>query len=552
VVARLVDVQGISADRYAVVGRSQRVHSVVLPARRGSILDRNRSQLAVSVPRPTVWADPHLVRDPAGAARALAPVLDLPESELRGRLTTNASFVYLARRVDDTIAQKVKDLAIEGVSLVEEPTRVAPAGELAAPVLGQVGVDDDGLSGLELQYQKHLAGKAGELVVERDPGGRDIAGGVREHRLPVRGRDVVLTLDRDLQYQAEQVLAAQIETVKAKSGVAIVMDPRTGEILAMANMVAGPRGTPPRPATYNKAVIDVYEPGSVNKIVTLSAALEENKVTMTDTWSVPDRITVAGSTFQDSEEHGAYTWTVADIMARSSNVGAILVGQEVGRSTLDRYLREFRLDEAPGLDFPGEAGGLVPDVDDWSGTTLPTVSIGYGLAVSPLSMLAAYNAIANGGVYVEPSLVRAEIDASGKERPRPGPERHRVVSAETAATISGMLTEVVRSGTGTSAAVEGYTVAGKTGTARKAAEGSVGYRDGAYVATFAGFFPAESPRLSAIVVLDEPTPYTGAKASAPVFAELARYAVRHFSVPPRPAGNGVQAATLGPSSATRP
>jgi cell division protein FtsI (penicillin-binding protein 3) len=212
------------------------------------------------------------------------------------------------------------------------------------------------------------------------------------------------------------------------------------------------------------------------------------------------------------------------------------------------------LDQAPGLDFPGEAGGLVPDLEDWSGTTLPTLTIGYGLAVSPLSMLAAYNAIANDGVYVTPTLVRSEIDADGRERPRSAPEHHRVVSEETARAVTGVLAEVVRNGTGAPAAVEGYTVAGKTGTARKATEGALGYQEGAYVASFAGFLPAESPRLSAIVVLDEPTPYTGAKASAPVFAALARYAVRHFQVPPRPAPDepGAQTATLLASSATRP
>ena len=572
VVVRLVDVQAVSAGRYAVVGRSQRLHESVLPAQRGAILDRNRSTLAVSVPRPTVWADPQLVRDPAGAAAALAPVLDIDAQALRSELTQPGRFVYLARRVDDDVAAKVKALKLEGIAVEEEPTRLSPPGGLAAPVLGVVGVDHDGLSGLELQYEKDLAGKPGSLLVERDPSGRDIPGGERQRRPPVRGRDLVTTIDRDLQFFTEQALADRIDAAKAKGGIAIVMEPATGEILAMANMVAGPKGERARAAPYNKAVIDVYEPGSVNKIVTVAGALEEDKVSTTDTWAVPDHLTIAGSTFADAEIHPTTVWTASDILAHSSNAGAILIGQELGKNGLSRYLDRFGLADGPHLDFPGEASGIVPDVEHWSGTSLATLAIGYGLAVSPLQMLSAYNAIANGGVYVAPTLVKAEIDANGKERRRPAPDEHRVVSEDTAHIVAGMLTEVVRSGTGQPAAIDGYTVAGKTGTARKAVEGGTGYKDGAYNATFAGFFPAEAPRLSAIVVLDEPTPYTGAQASAPVFAELARYAARRFQVPPHPAkaaqppagGPGVvaaagvaagaagPAATLGPSSATRP
>ncbi len=548
VVVRLVDVQAVSASRYAVWGQDQRLHSMSLPAQRGSLRDRNGAELAVTVPRATVFADPQLVTDPAGAARALSPVLNLPEADLRARLTAGGNFVYLARRVDDSVAAQVEALALDGVGLQEEPTRVSPAGPIAVPVLGQVGVDDVGLSGLEKQYEKVLAGRPGLRVVERDPTGREIAGGVSHGSPPVRGRDLILTIDRDMQFFTEQALADQIVKARARGGVAVIMDPRTGEILAMANMVAGDKGQPPRPSGYNKALIDVYEPGSVNKLVTFAAALQEGAVEPDDRFSVPDKVTVAGATFQDAEPHPPQYWSVGEILAASSNAGAILIAQQLGRAGLDRYLRAFGLDSDSGLDFPGEGGGILPDLDDWSGTSLPTLAIGYGLAVSPLQMLTAYNAVANGGVRVEPTLVKAEIGPDGRTRPAPEPERRRVISEETAAALSQMLAGAVRDGSGRTAAIEGYSVAGKTGTARKTADdGSLGYRDGAYVASFAGFLPAESPRLSAIVVLDEPEPYTGALASGPVFAELARYAVRHFQVPP----NG-SAATLVRSSATRP
>jgi cell division protein FtsI (penicillin-binding protein 3) len=556
---RLVDVQAISAGRYAVVGQSQRLHSVELAAQRGSILDRNGAELAVSVPRSTVWADPRLVTDPAGEARALAPVLGADQTELRPKLTSGSAFEYLARRVDDATADKVKALDLPGVSLLPEPTRIAPSGSIATNVLGDVGADNDGLSGLERQYDKDLSGTPGKMVVERDPSGRDIPGGVRVDDPPVRGKNLVLTLDRDMQFFTEQTLAQQITSSKAKAGIAVVMDPHTGEILAMANLVAGSNGAPPEPAGYDKALIDVYEPGSVNKVVTISGALEEGAITPSQTMAVPDQLTIAGTTFQDAETHATELYTPGDVMAQSSNAGAILIAQKLGKAGLDKYLHAFNLDGGTGLGFPGEASGMVPDLADWSGTSLPTLAIGYGLAVTAVQMLGAYNTIANGGVYVAPSLVRSEIDAKGRERRLPAPPVRRVVSTQTAAEVTAMLTEVVRGGTGTGAAVDGYTVAGKTGTARKVEE-SVGYKDGAYVASFAGFLPAESPRLSAIVVLDQPQPYyTGGLASAPVFSQLAAYAVRHYQVPavgagaPAGPGEGVAlAATLGPSSATRP
>ncbi len=544
-IVRLVEVQGVSAGRFAVLGESQRVHEIDLPALRGSILDRNGAELALSINRPTVWADPSLVTDPAGAARALAPVLRLDELDLRARLSEAAAFVYLARRVDDETAAKVRALRLDGVELMDEPTRVLPAGAVGGTVLGQVGSDNDGLSGLEAQYDHLLTGKPGQVVVERDPSGRDIPGGVRQSRKPVRGSSLALTLDRDLQFVTEQALAAQITSSKAKAGVAIVMDPRTGEILAMASVLAGAKGQAPRPADYNKALIDVYEPGSVTKLVTLSAAIEEGAVRPTDVLAIPDKITVAGTTFVDAEPHPVRQWTPTDIMAESSNAGAITIAQRLGAANLDRYLRAYGMAGDTGLDFPGEASGIVPSLDDWSGTSLPTLAIGYGLAVTPLQMLSAYNTIANGGVFVAPSLVKQDIAPDGTVRPTPAPAEHRVVSAATAADITGMLTEVVRSGTGTTAAVDGYTVAGKTGTARKA-DSTGGYKEGAYVASFAGFLPAESPRLSAIVVLDDPQPYYGGLASAPVFSQLAAYAVRQYQVPPHPPAN------LDQSSATRP
>jgi cell division protein FtsI (penicillin-binding protein 3) len=533
-VFRLVDVQGLSAERYAVYGESQRLHSIVLPAQRGSILDRNGAELAISVQRQTVWADPGLVRDPAGDARALAPVLGLPEKGLRDKLSDDASFVYLARKVEDPVAAAVTALKLPGVFMMDEPKRYQPSGSLAAGVVGSVDPDDRGVSGLELQYQKELTGRPGALLVERDPKGRDIAAGVRQLQPPAPGAAVVLTLDQAMQYEAESALAEQIVASKAKGGMVVVMDPRSGEILAMANMVAGKAGGPPMPSGDNMAVTRVFEPGSVTKLVTIAGAVEQGLVKGSTRLNVPDRMKVADATFTDDHGHEDEYWSVDEIMAESSNVGTIMIGQRLGKDGLDRYLRRFGLSGRTALEFPGEASGLLPKPGDWSGTSMGTIPIGQGIAVTALQVLDAYNTIANGGVTVPPSLVKGVVDAGGKVHQVARPAGERIVSPETAAAMTRMLAGVVSAGTGTQAAIPNYSVAGKTGTARKVADGGRGYLDRAHISTFVGFVPAEAPRLSAVVVLDEPAQVYAGIVSAPVFAKLALAGTRLFSIPPHP------------------
>jgi cell division protein FtsI (penicillin-binding protein 3) len=300
------------------------------------------------------------------------------------------------------------------------------------------------------------------------------------------------------------------------------------------------------------AVTRVFEPGSTNKVVTIAGALEEGVVTSTTHMNVADTLPVADVTFHDSEPHPLMWWTTADILAHSSNVGTIQIAQRLGKGRIDRYLRAFGMADPTELDFPGESGGLLPEPDDWSGTSIGSIPIGQGVAVTAVQMLGAYNTIANGGTYVAPSLVRATVDASGKEKPAPEPATHRVVSEATAAEVTRMLTAAVQVGTGTAARIEGYTVAGKTGTARKPSETKAGYSD-SYMASFVGFLPAEAPRLSAIVVLDEPTPYYGGIVAAPVFAAIGSFAIRHFGIPAKPGEVAAAAVTgnLGPSP-TRP
>jgi cell division protein FtsI (penicillin-binding protein 3) len=534
IVVRLTYIQVVARERYAAVGETQRVHGIDLPAARGAIFDREGRELAMTVRQPTIAANPRLVTDPAGAAEALAPILGVDRAVLQHRLSRDAGFVYLARTVPEAVADRIKALDLDGLLFLDEPKRFSPAGDLAAPLLGRVGVDNEGLSGLELQFERRLAGRPGRLVVEQDPGGRQIPGGLRSHTPSARGDDLVLTIDRSLQYEVERALAARIVESQAKGGVAMVMESGTGELLAVANLVAGEAGGPPRPAPSNTAVTNVYEPGSVNKLITIAGALEEGLVRPDDRLPVAGTIRVADHVFKEHDPHPTVDWSVTDIMANSSNVGAIMIGQKLGKDRLDAYLRAFGFGETTGLGFPGESGGIMLDPRRWSGTSIGTIPIGQGISVTAMQILAAYNAVANRGEYVAPKLVRATVDTAGRERPTPSSPRRRVISAKTADEITGMLNEVVRVGTGTLAAIDGYTVAGKTGTARKPREGARGYLEGAYVASFAGFVPAERPAFTAIVLLDEPTPIYGGLVAAPVFADVSGYALRHFRVPPPP------------------
>jgi cell division protein FtsI (penicillin-binding protein 3) len=540
---RLVQVQALSAERFDELGRAQRVRHVSLAAQRGNIFDRRGRELALSVPHETVWANPRQVDDPAGYARRLAPLLAegsdvaATEARLRERLVKrDLAFVYLQRKVEHSTATKVRELGLPGVHFVPESKRHYPSA-LASSVLGLVGVDNEGLGGLEMRYEELLAGRPGELVVERDPHGREIPQGLREYSPALPGGDLVLTLDQGLQFEAERALVEAVKETSSRSARAIVLDLRTGEILAMANVTTAheDRPTGPDPSTMrNRAVADVYEPGSTNKLITVAAAIEEGIVSPSTGFTVPDRLQVADHVFSDHDPHPTETWSVRDILVHSSNIGAILIGQRLGKHRLDRYLRQFGFGATTGLQFPGEASGILLDIDDWYPTSMGTVPIGNGLAVTALQMLDVYAAIANDGVLVQPKLVKGTVDATGVRRDTPPSPTRRVVSAATARTMRGMLVDVVREGTGTLAAIPGYAVAGKTGTARKPLEGARGYSD-RHVASFAGFAPADDPRLAAIVVLDEPFPIYGGVVAAPVFARIMQEALRLEGIGPDPA-----------------
>ena len=539
VVARLVEVQALGGDRYEAFGVTQRFQEVALPGDRGSIFDRNGHDLAVSLPQQTVWANPSVIEDPAAVAAALAGPLDLDAvatAELAAKLDGDRQFAYVARRLDDDTASAIEELGLPGVGFLAEPERMAPAGDLARSLLGQVGVDNEGLSGIEKQYDAVLTGEPGTMVVEKDPEGRTIPGGEHERIPAQRGDDLVLSIDRSLQYETERALAAQIEAKGAKGGTAIVSRPGTGEILALANFTTHEETGALVATGNNLGATAVYEPGSVNKVITVAAALEEGLVTPSTELTVPDRMWVSDHQFSDHDPHPTEPYSVTRILTESSNIGTIKLAAMLGRDQMDRYLRRFGFGAKTALDFPNEAPGILLEPEEYSGTSMGSIPIGQGIAVTAIQMLQAYNVLANDGVYVPPRLVLETVDGEGRRHPAPMAENRRVVSERTAEQMRDMLVNVVAEGTGTRGGIRGYSVAGKTGTARKPLpEG--GYQDAAgnyrYVANFVGFVPAEDPQLSIIVAIDEPSgDIFGGTVAAPVFADIAQYALRLFRIPP--------------------
>ncbi len=554
-VARLVWVQEFSHAQYAALSTSELSQTVTVPALRGGIYDRNGDVLALSVEKKTVIADPFLIKKPAQTAAALAPVLGLPVARLQGDLTEDSGFVYLAHRVDNSVAAKVTALNLTGINLIDESQRMDPDGQIAAPVIGTVGTDETGLSGLEYEYQKTLAGKPGTTnLLEAD--GVTLPGTKATGTKPKPGTGLELTIDQSIQYVAEQALGAEIVAAHAQSGSAVVMDVKTGQILAMANLdgtssgsaqtvaLTSSTGATTAPsndtlpagvteAPSNLALTQVYEPGSVFKLVTFSAALGDGLITPTEDFNVPSSLQLGTYTFHDAESHPDETLSATDILNQSSNLGTIEIAEKLGETGLLNQISNLGFGKPTGLDFPGESQGLVPGASQWTGSSMGSTPIGQNDAVTVQQVLDAYNAVANGGVFVSPSLVRATVSPNGSVHAAPKTASHRIFSPTVNSELTTMLESVVSSpdATGTEAAIDGYTVAGKTGTAQIPDANGDGYQAGAYIGSFAGFAPAQNPVLSAIVVLNHPTPIYGGSVAAPVFSVIMQYALQHYGVP---------------------
>jgi cell division protein FtsI/penicillin-binding protein 2 len=511
--------------------RNQQLAYVPVPAQRGAITDRNGVDLAVSEPADDVSADPYLVRDRLDAARRMAPLLGRPQGWVLSKLSQNNGFVYLARALPDRQAQAILALKIPGVAGAPVTRRVYPRGPLAAQVLGLVGTEGNGLAGLEYAHNVLLRGRSGQRRVVSDALGQPVS--ISEAHPEVPGASLSLTLDANIQQRAEEVLTAVGQAFQPKDATAIVMDPRNGEILAMANwpqLNAAEPGSAAPAALENRAVGFAYEPGSTFKVVAVSGALQEGLITPDTPFAIPGQIQVADRVIHDDVEHEVETLTTAQILARSSNVGAIKIGLLEGPSGFNLWVRRFGFGAPTGVGLPGEETGVALRPDQYSGSSMGNLPIGQGELVTPIQMATAYSAIANGGILRRPRIVRAVGGHLLGE-----PSGRRVLSAANAGAVRQMLQGVLGpEGTASQVSIPGYELAGKTGTASKVNPLTGQYSQSAYVASFIGFAPASSPKLLCAVVVDEPgagSIYGGAVA-APAFAQIMSFALPYMGVSP--------------------
>ena len=517
----------VRASSLSSFAQAQTKAIVVLPAGRGTIYDAMGTPLALGEQATTVYADPHEVTRPRAEAAKVARILGLKPVDVLHALTVHGThFAYIERKAPPKLASAAARLKLPGIHFYGEERRSYPQGAVAAQVLGYAGVDNKGLSGLELELDRQLTGAPGSQTVVRDPIGRPIS---IQGVVPAReGKAAFLTLDHTIQANAEQVLRATVARYHAKSATAIVLEPKTGRVLAMAmqpgfdaNLV-GVRGL-----QGNHAVTDVFEPGSVFKVVTIAGALSEGLVTPQTRFTLPYSIRVADRVIHDAEPRGTETMTVSQILQRSSNVGTVTIARMLlGETRLKRWIAQFGFGKRTGIDFPGESAGLLPSY--WSGSTIGNVPIGQGVSITAIQLASVYAAIANHGVWMEPHL----IDHVQGERP-PAVTSRRILSTTVDRQLLTMLKGVVSdAGTGAAASVPGYTVAGKTGTAQKPSP-TGGYAPGKYVATFVGMVPASDPRLVILVTVDEPTlAIFGGVVAAPAFAQIAAFDLQYLEVTP--------------------
>jgi cell division protein FtsI (penicillin-binding protein 3) len=520
--------QVVKRGDYRRLAIDQHRETIAIPAGRGTIFDRRGAPLAIGEQTTTVYADPREISDPKRAALAAGRALGLEPNFLYPELTNRKlGFLYVARKADPLAAATLARQHIAGLGFYPEEKRVYPQDGVGAQVVGYAGTDNRGLEGLERSLDSTLAGRPGSETIVKDPFGRVVE---TVKSLPERrGRNVTLTIDHQIQANAEAVLAETVRKWHAKGGAAIVLDPRTGQILAMANAPgfnANRFGAVSADLHRNRAVTDVYEPGSTFKLVTISGALEDGIVTPTTRFTLPPTISVADRTIHDAETRGTETMTVQQILAHSSNVGTVTIARRLGASELSRWVHRWGFGAQTGVGFPGESPGMVLPLDQWSGSTIGTVPIGLGIAVTPLQMATAYATIANHGVRMTPQLI---LKVGGHRVARP--HALRVVSKATSRKLMTMLRDVVIQGTGTEAAIPGYTVAGKTGTANKPT--AHGYSTSKYVASFVGIVPARHPRLVVMVMVDEPRgTIWGGVVAAPAFAKIAQFDLQYLEVPP--------------------
>jgi cell division protein FtsI (penicillin-binding protein 3) len=553
VLFRVGRIQSSDGEEYREAAASMWERSREIPADRGAIFDRNGEELALSIPGYSISVNPKLVSNPEATARMLQGALGLQQeetNELLAEMTAKErGFVYVRRQVDQETGEAVRALGVNGVNVESEPIRVLPGGTTGWSVIGRTDIDGQGIAGLEAQYDEMLTGTPGRVSDDVAPGGRSIAGSTEIVAEPVPGNDLILTIDRSIQFQAEHLLVDRVNEVQAKSGTVIVMDTKSGDVLAMASVDRNDDYVV-EVTSGNFAAVNAYEPGSVAKVITIAAGLNEGTVTPASTFVVPWRRQYADDLLSDSHQHPDELMTVEQILVESSNIGTIDVQMSLGDGVWERarethwnYLRSFGLGEKSALDFPGESAGILKHWTDLWGSERVTVAYGQGLSSTSIQLVSAINTIANDGTYVAPRLVDGFVGADGEVTEADPSPTHEVVSTETAEEVQGLMHQVVCRGTGTRAAtgITKFSVAGKTGTGLKAQPNGT-YLNAAgqrvYYASFVGFFPAEDPQITVLVSIDEPPAGDinrfGGTAAAPVFADLVPTIAHERNLQPTP------------------
>ncbi len=537
VVARAFQLQVLGQETWQ--RRAERQHQKVIPltAQRGTIYDRNGEELAVSIEVDSIFVEPQRITDPEATARALSAALGLPYANLKTKLTSDRSFTWIKRQVSPRESDQVRSLKLPGVNFIKEHQRFYPNSEIGAQVLGFTGIDPVGLEGVELKYNAQLLGQGGYLVMERDALNRGIGSGDRAVEGASRGNDVYLTLDKNIQFMAEKELAEGVEKARAKAGTVVVLDARTGEVLAMASK---PDFNPNAAGSFkpsqwrNRALCDTYEPGSTLKTFVMAAALNEGIVKPNDRiFCENGKFRIGGRTIHDHKPHGSLT--ASEVMKVSSNIGTAKLGKSLERERLYRYLTEFGFGTPTGIDLPGEVGGLLRKPNQWFEIDLATISFGQGISVTPLQLAQATVALANGGYLMQAPLVSKVVDRQGgvleKNEPKVVRQVISPLTAEQVRDMMGLVSE--EGGTGTLGNVQGFKVGGKTGTAQKVDPVTGGYSADKRVSSFVGFVPAKDPRLVILTVVDEPEGVTyGGLVAAPIFSRIADQALRYLKVAP--------------------
>jgi cell division protein FtsI (penicillin-binding protein 3) len=544
-IGRVAYLQTTEAENLRSAAADQWTRSVTIPAQRGTVFDRHGAELAMSVPAVTVSINPKLIENGTATVQILDDLLDLPDDKVAELLaeieSKDRGFVFVRRQADADVGDQLAAMKLAGVNVDRESRREMPGGDTGRSIIGRTNIDGVGISGLELQYDDLLTGTGGEMRREVAPGGRSIPGSETVTAQPVAGDDLVLTLDRSIQYSTEQVLLEQVAAIGARGATAIAMDTDTGEIYSMASVRRDDETGAYGVTSGNFAAVDAYEPGSVAKVITIASSLSEGLVTPETSYVVPWRKQYYDDLLKDSHEHPDEVMSVAQILTESSNIGTIFVQQEMGRERHREYMAAFGLGSKTALDFPGESPGILKQAKDLWGSERVTVAYGQGVSSTSLQLVAAVNTIANRGTYVAPKLVKATVEPDGSVVETAPSESRPVVTEQSAVQTTEMMRNVVCYGTATRAQVDGLSIAGKTGTAFKAADNGTYFDDDGnriYYASFVGFFPAENPQVTVLVSVDEPPAGTddrfGGTAAAPVFAELAPTLIHELGIVPTP------------------